>query len=84
MTTEYTWKNETILKKIKNLLWAISQIPIMMSYDVFIIKRKNWQTEKEWTKMKKMTYKTVTKEILKQWYKKSIGTQKKWNDKPHG
>ena len=84
MTTEYTWKNETILKKIKNLLWAISQIPIMMSYDVFIIKRKNWQTEKEWNKMRKMTYKTVTKEILKQWYKKSIGTQKKWNDKPHG
>ena len=84
MTTEYTWNNETILKKIKNLLWAISQIPIMMSYDVFIIKRKNWQTEKEWAKMKDMTYKNITKEIKKQWYKKSKKLRKKWNEKPHG
>ena len=84
MTTEFTWKKEPIMEKIRRLTWLIKNIPIMLSYEIFIIKRKNWQTEKEWTKMKDMTYKNITKEIKKQWYKKSKKLRKKWNEKPHG
>ncbi|MFA5406716.1 MAG: hypothetical protein WC307_05155 [Candidatus Nanoarchaeia archaeon] len=59
----YKWLNESFKIKIKRFFFMIKTIPLLLSNDFLCVKRKNWMTNKQWDKNRKLIYK-VTRQVI--------------------